>query len=133
LRRLRPACPLGGDGEKTHPCRRCCGPQLDYSTIKSEPRYGAGEVGQPPPSQKVPACLDWICAIRSRHLRLEPCGVESPHIRRGRECVGHPADLHFRTAPAATAFVESGKRNNVLKDHSHPPSRRICTSKDALR
>ena len=28
------------------------------------------------------------------------------------------ADLHFRTAPAATVFVESGKRNNVLKDHS---------------
>jgi len=31
------------------------------------------------------------------------------------------ADLHFRTAPATTVFVGSGKGNNVLKDHSQPP------------
>jgi hypothetical protein len=30
------------------------------------------------------------------------------------------ADLHFRTAPATTAFVGSEKGNNVLKDHRHP-------------
>jgi hypothetical protein len=28
--------------------------------------------------------------------------------------------LHFRTAPATTVFVQSGERNNVLKDHSWP-------------
>jgi hypothetical protein len=28
------------------------------------------------------------------------------------------ADLHFRTAPAATALVGSWSGNNVLKDHS---------------